>query len=119
MKRKKMNKTVAGYHLLMILSAVDFRFHVAEDLVIRDFLVEEFPFTIDLDHQMEIISFLMPDEWADHFEQCLHDFEAEGNYEDKHKLLDFAVKLIHADLVITREENEFVDKLFNSWMPEQ
>jgi hypothetical protein len=118
MKRRKLNKTIAGYHLLMILSAVDRRFHVEEDLVIRDFLVHEFPFEVDLDNQMEIISGLLPEEWSGHFEQCMHDFEADGTLEDQNKLLDFAVKLIHADKVVTVEENEFVNKIFNSWAPE-
>jgi hypothetical protein len=61
MERKRLNTTLSGYHLLMILSAVDFRFHPKEDLVIKDFLVSEFPFTIDLDKQMEVISRLLPD----------------------------------------------------------
>ena len=38
MAKLKMNKTISGYHILMILSAVDFVFHVNEDLVIRDWL---------------------------------------------------------------------------------
>ncbi len=117
-KRKKMNKTIAGYHILMILSAVDFRFHHKEDLVIRDFLVHEFPFTVDLDVQMEIISRLLPHEWEAHFEICLGDFDTEGSEEDKNKLLDFAVALIKADETITIEENVYVNKLFDAWVPE-
>ena len=61
-----MNKTMAGYHILMILSAVDFRFSPHEDIVIRDYLVQEFPFHVSLDREMLIISNLKPDEWELH-----------------------------------------------------
>jgi hypothetical protein len=118
MERKRLNTTLSGYHLLMILSAVDFRFHPKEDLVIKDFLVSEFPFTIDLDKQMEVISRLLPDEWEAHFDDCMYDFELEGTVEEKTKVLDFAVQLIKADDIITKEENMYVNKLFNAWMPE-
>ena len=44
MPNYRMNKTIAGYHLLMILSAVDFRISGAEDMVIRQYLVDNFGF---------------------------------------------------------------------------
>ena len=40
-----MNKTIAGYHMLMILSAVDHKFHIEEEKIIREYLFQEFPFT--------------------------------------------------------------------------
>ena len=56
----------------MILSAVDFRISAAEDEVIRTYLVEEFPFRVNLDREMAIISSLSPDEWEPHFLKMLH-----------------------------------------------
>jgi hypothetical protein len=40
---RKTNKSIAGFHLLMILSAVDYKFHTNEEKVIREYL-EEFPY---------------------------------------------------------------------------
>jgi hypothetical protein len=116
MPNGKLNKTIAGYHLLMILSAVDFRFNVHEDLVIRDWLVHEFPFDVNLDKQLEKISSLMPHEWEGHFLECMADFEDEA---EKHDLLSFAVDLVKADKVVTHQENKYVDRLFNTWFPEE
>ncbi len=71
MPNNRLNKAVAGYHMLMILSAVDFRFGSEEDKVIRDYLVQEFPFRVNLDREMEIISNLKPDEWETHFQKMI------------------------------------------------
>ena len=65
---RKTNKSIAGYHLLMILSAVDYKFHSGEEQVIREYLEEEFPFHVNLDNELEVISALQPSDWKDHFE---------------------------------------------------
>jgi uncharacterized tellurite resistance protein B-like protein len=118
MSRVTQNKSIAGYHLLMILSAVDYRFNVHEDLVIRRFLQEEFPFDVNLDHAMNSISALAPMQWEDHFAQCMQDFEAEATEDERHDLLMFAVDLIKADRKVTAIENQYVDKMFDAWFPE-
>jgi hypothetical protein len=43
MPNHRMNKTIAGYHLLMILSAVDRKFHIEEEKIIREYIFQEFP----------------------------------------------------------------------------
>ena len=58
-----MNKTIAGYHLLMILSAVDFKVARHEDKIIRIYLEQEFPIQVNLDREMAIISNLKKEEW--------------------------------------------------------
>jgi hypothetical protein len=119
MKRSKLNKSIAGYHLLMILSAVDYKFNVHEDLVIRDWLAEEFPFDVNLDAEMDVISALAPKEWAAHFAQCMGDFEDDATENERHDLLMFAVDLIKADRAVTDAENVYVDKMFDAWFPEE
>jgi len=52
----KMNKPIAGYHILMILSAVDGKFFGKEDLVIEKWLEKEMPLHVDLDKEMEVLS---------------------------------------------------------------
>lgn len=112
-----MNKTIAGYHMLMILSAVDFRISADEDRVIREYLVEEFPFRVNLDREMEIISNLLPDEWERHFLKAMDDFYDDATEEERKSLLNFAVKLAKADNVITKEENYFLNLIFENWEP--
>jgi hypothetical protein len=118
MPNNRLNKTIAGYHLLMILSAVDFRFGFAEDQYIRDYLVHEFPFHINLDKQMEIISNLRPDEWECHFLKMMDNFYDDATEEERNNFLRFAINLTKADNVITKEENRFLNLLFEHWKPE-
>lgn len=119
MPNNRMNKTIAGYHLLMILSAVDFRIGEKEDNVIREYLVEEFPFRVNLDKQMEVISRLRPDEWEAHFLKAMDDFYDDATLEERNSLLDFAIQLATADNVVTKEENHYLNLLFRSWEPER
>jgi len=109
---------MAGYHILMILSAVDFRFNVQEDKVIRDYLEQEFPFRVNLDREMAVISNLLPDEWEKHYLKAIEDFYDDSTEDERNKLLGFAIELSKADEVITKEENHFLNLLFESWDPQ-
>lgn len=117
MPNNRMNKTMAGYHLLMILSAVDFRVNAPEDKVIRDYLVHEFPIHVNLDREMEVISSLHPDEWEQHFLKAMDDFYDDATEAERRSLLNFAIQLTKADSVITREENHYLNLLFEAWEP--
>jgi len=112
----RLNKTIAGYHILMILSAVDFRVSGEEDRVIREYLVSEFPFHVNLDKQMDAISRLLPHEWEAHFIKVMDDFYDDATEEERKNLLRFALKLAKADHVITSEENHYLNLLFDHWM---
>ena len=101
----------------MILSAVDFRISWKEDLVIRDYLAQEFPFNINLDREMQIISNLKPEEWETHFLKMMDDFYDDATEEERIKLLKFAINLTKADDVITKEENHYLNLLFENWEP--
>lgn len=113
----KKNKTIAGYHILMLLSAVDGRFYADEDLVIRDFLIDEFPDPIpmNLDSEMDTISSLGKDEYDAHYLQMLKDFYEESTPDERLNLLDFAVTLIKADGEIHESENKYIRKLIETW----
>ena len=63
----KSNKSIAGYHLLMILSSVDGEFAPEEGMLIQQYLADEFPFKINLDNELETIATLQPEQWKDHF----------------------------------------------------
>lgn len=118
MKRIKTNKTIAGYHLLMILSAIDFKFSPEEDGVIRSYLEKEFPFYVNLDKQMEIISNLKPSEWEDHFKLYMQDFYDDSTKDERISFLGFALSLIRADDIITKEENYYFNLLYTQWFSE-
>ena len=101
----------------MILSAVDFRIHPAEEMVIRRYLEEEFPIHVNLDKQLEIISALKPTEWEGHFLKVMDDFYDDATEEERKELLRFALDLTKADNVITKEENHYLNLLFENWDP--
>ncbi len=115
MPNNRMNKAIAGYHLLMILSAVDFKISGAEDMVIRKYLNHEFPFHVNLDKEMEVISRLRPDEWEAHYIKVMDDFYDDATDEERKNLIRFAIDLAKADNVITKEENYYLNLLFENW----
>lgn len=115
MPNNRMNKTIAGYHILMILSAVDFRIGINEDMVIRDYLVQEFPFRVNLDKEMEVISSLHPNQWETHYLKAMDDFYDDATDLERKNLLQFALNLAKADDIITKEENYYLNLLFDNW----
>jgi len=114
-QRKRTNKTIAGYHLLMILAAADHQFKVSEDMVIREYLIQEFPFDVNLDREMEIISNLLPEEREAHFLKYMDDFYDDGTPDERNNLIQFAIDLTKADNVISVEENRYLQLLFEHW----
>lgn len=115
MSRNKTNKTIAGYHLLMILSAIDFTFSPSEDKVIRAYLEQEFPFRVNLDREMDIISSLKPEEWEQHFQIYMQDFFEDATHDERLDFFNFALQLINADQVITTTENDYIQLLYEQW----
>lgn len=111
----RMNTAIAGYHILMIMSAVDYRFNVEEDKIIREYLFQKFPFRISLDKEMEVISVLKHEDWHTHFNKCVDDFYLDSTEEERNDLLKFAIYLAKADERISEEENTFLQYLFNAW----
>jgi hypothetical protein len=111
----KMNKVMAGYHMLMILSQVDGEFDKSEGKVIINYLKEAFPFWVNLDHEMEILSTLPSEDYFLHFNNAMNDFYEDSTQEERIHFLDFAVKMVKADKKITVEENKFLKELFFAW----
>ncbi len=111
------NKTMAGYQILMILSMVDNEYNAEEDLVIKEFLIEEFPppIPINLDAEMEELSALKPSMYMPQFDQMLEDFFEESTPEERVLLYEFAVSLIQADRQIRDEENFYISRLIKAW----
>lgn len=112
---QKTNKSIAGYHLLMLLSAVDYKFHTQEEKVIQEYLEEEFPFPMNFDREMEVISSLKPSEWKDHFAFQAQCFLEDSNLEERVQFVEFAKKLVKADNLITKQEHDYINLLNKIW----
>lgn len=112
---QKSNKSIAGYHLLMILSAVDNEFAPEEGMKIQEYLAEEFPFRMNLDNELDVIATLRPEDWKDHFEfhgRCFLEDSTEG---ERTKFIAFAKSLIKADDTVSEDEHRFYKLLKNVW----
>lgn len=111
----KMNKFVAGYHMLMLLSEADGDFAGSEGKIIIQYLQEHFPFPVNLDREIELLSTMPRDNYFLHFCKAMDDFYQDSTEKERHEFLDFAVKLVKADDNISKEENIFIDELFKAW----
>lgn len=112
---EKSNKSIAGYHLLMLLSAVDYKFSPEEEKIIHEYLREEFPFRMNLDNEMSIIAALQPSDWKDHFEFQAHCFYDDSTPAEREEFRVFAKKLIKADDNVTKAEHQFYVLLKTIW----
>ncbi len=114
----KMNKVMAGYHMLMILSKVDGDFDATEGKVVVNYLKDVFPFRVDLDREMAILSALPLEDYFMHFNNCMNDFYEDSIPQERVDFLNFAVKMVKADKKITPEENKYLKELFFAWESE-
>lgn len=112
---QKSNKSIAGYHLLMILSSVDFEFSPEEGILIHEYLAEEFPFKMNLDNELDVIATLQPEEWKDHFEFHARCFYDDSSKEERKDFLKFAKTLIKADDEVTEREHQFYLLMKTIW----
>ena len=106
MPHRKMNKPIAGYHILMLLSAVDHKFSVAEDRIIADYIADSFPIPVNLDKELEFISGLDENDYMIHFQKAMDDFYSDSTEKERLHLIDFAIKLSKATKPITKEEKQ-------------
>ncbi len=112
---QKSNKSIAGYHLLMILSAVDNKFEPEEGMKIQEYLAEEFPFRMNLDNELDVIASLNPEDWKDHFEFHARCFMEDSTEAERKNFTEFAKSLIKADDDVSEDEHRFYTLLKNMW----
>ncbi|MFI5150691.1 MAG: TerB family tellurite resistance protein [Bacteroidia bacterium] len=113
--KSKMNKIMAGYHMLMILSQVDGYFAPEEGQVIVKYLHDTFPYRLNLDHEAESLGNLQPDDYHSHFISCMNDFYEDSTEQERIHFLNFAAALVGADHQVTPEENQYLAELFDAW----
>ncbi|MBF8456455.1 TerB family tellurite resistance protein [Kaistella sp. G5-32] len=112
---QKSNKSIAGYHLLMILSSVDGEFAPEEGLKLQEYLAEEFPFKINLDDELDVIATLHADQWKDHFEFHAKCFFDDSTEEERKDFIKFAKSLIKADDKVSDQEHDYYVILKKIW----
>lgn len=112
---QKSNKSIAGYHMLMILSSVDGDFAPEEGIKIQEYLADEFPFRMNLDNELDVIATLRQEDWKDHFEFHARCFMEDSTPEERTKFLEFAKSVIKADENVSDDEHRFYMLLKNMW----
>ena len=119
MKEKEMSfeldRSLAGYHMLMILSAVDGRFSGQEDTVIMEYMDEEKLLGQNLDQHTDFLSKLKKEDYLLHFSNAMDAYYMNSGSEERTHFLDLAMRLVMADQKLTPGENLFIDELFNTW----
>jgi uncharacterized tellurite resistance protein B-like protein len=111
----KMNKTEAGFHLLVILSLADGTIQKAESDVILDFLEKSFKEPIDLIKEQAFLRACPSEEHLGHFTETAQQFYKISNTEDRNKLIAFAMKVVMADEEMEKRENAFINALYDAW----
>ena len=115
MEDRKLTKAEAGYQMLQILSAVDGEFSADADIVIRKFLVDYALTDYQMEEETEVISTIAQEDYILYFHKAMDDFYEDSTHEERTRFLDFAVQLVKADNKITRDENIFLNELFDAW----
>jgi|SRR5688572_19389950 len=113
-----MSRAVAGYHMLMILSAIDGKFNGHEDQVIREYMDENYGGLVDLDHEKTIISSISKEDYPVHFNNAMNNFYMHSTKNERNHFLDMATRLVAADKQISPRENLFLNELYNAWTEE-
>lgn len=111
----KIDRSVAGYHMLVILSEVDGYFDTAEKKIISQYIKDNTPSLVNLEVQDRILSTLPKELYMEHFEKVANDFYWQSTPEERNGFINFAFKLVKADKNISKEENKYIDALYNIW----
>ena len=111
----KFEKSIAGYHMLVILSEVDGYFDVAEKKLISKYIKDNNPNLINLEVQNRILNSLPKELYMEHFEKVANDFYWQSTPDERNSFISLAFKLVKADHSISDEENIYIDALYDIW----
>jgi len=113
-----MNKITAGYKMLMVLANVDGKHLEEEHALIVNYLGENYdPRTIGIAMESELIRLqaLPADIQMLEFREAMNVFYSSSNAAERSAFLQLAMDLIKTDDHISKEENNFINKLFDAW----
>ncbi|MBA4303622.1 MAG: hypothetical protein C0424_05300 [Sphingobacteriaceae bacterium] len=113
-----MNKITAGYKMLMVLANADGTHLEEEHALIVNYLGESYdPRTIGLAMESERIRLqAMPtDALMLEFREAMNAYFSQSSITERSSFLQLAMDLIKSDNHISKEENSFINKLFDAW----
>lgn len=112
---KKMNKTEAGFHLLMLLSMSDNIIRSEEHDVVIDYLNDHFNDNIDLIKEQAFLTVLPPEERENHFVEVAQQFYTISTEDERHTITRFAMDVVMADENMQKNENRLINLLYDTW----
>ena len=112
---KKMNKTEAGFHLLMLLSMADGSIHHTEHDVVIDFLNDHFNDNIDIIKEQAFLRALPMEEHESHFIETAEHFYTISTQDERHTITRFGMEVVMADNELKSHENNLINKLYDCW----
>ncbi len=111
----KMNKTEAGFHLLMTLSLADGSIQKAESSVILEFLEKNFHQPIEIIKEQAFLRACPEENLLSHFIETAEQFFKISTSGERNKLISFAMKVVMADEKMDTEENAYINALYDCW----
>jgi uncharacterized tellurite resistance protein B-like protein len=114
-KKNTFTKTLAGFHLLMIIAESDGMVSVEEEKIIKKYIKTNYAFLSDLKAESEVLLNLPKELYLQHFTKAATDFFSQSTEKERLEFINFVFKLIKADKQISREENKFLNELYNLW----
>jgi hypothetical protein len=111
----KFEKSIAGYHMLVILSEVDGYFDATEKKVVADYVKKNLPKIVNLEVENRVLNSLPSELFREHFEKVANDFYWQSTEAERNSFINFAFKLIKADHNISNEENIYINLLYDIW----
>jgi len=112
------NKSVSGFHILVILSHVDGHLAIEESQVAERYVSKHFNDDLQVEKEKQFLKSLKPGDYFAHFKECMDHFYSKSSSHERAELVRFAVDMIKADRKITPEENIYLNELLSGWEPE-
>jgi uncharacterized tellurite resistance protein B-like protein len=110
-----MNVIQAGFDLLALLSAIDQRPDASEFDVIGEFLTANHDGQFDAEEELDMLCSLDETGMEERFDQAADFFKSKTSEQERHALLDFALRVIFADGKVDERETRFFKNLGNRW----
>jgi uncharacterized tellurite resistance protein B-like protein len=110
-----LSKTLAGYHILMIIASVDGNVSKDEEKIIRKYIRLNYSFLSNLDEETLMLQNLPQELYYNHFCKVAVDFYSQSNAKERMDLINFIMKIILADNLVSAQENKYLNELYNLW----
>lgn len=111
----KLNKALAGYHLLVIIAHSDGVFSSSEEKVVKAYLSSNPGELKNLDAARNRLKEMKNDDRFYHFQQAAVEFYAQSTEHERMAFINLVFELIQSDRKITIEENHYLNELYNTW----